>query len=251
MYLLNNFKIDGTKIKPFHTSPLLHKGRKFKQRMLIFMKIVEKGYKIADTNLHSAVMRGINMTILDYMFSLPDENWVCTDNFRIPFLMHHIIRSDQPNFFLWLFKRYVSKRDPVMISKEVNEKYKLCSLYPLQTLTTDYKCMFSKVEPILMQNMVLSIHVTKLLIDHGADPYHDPCILEDQEKVNPKLADFMKSYAQQKDVHKILKNLLMIEKRNDIQLPFHVMMNIATGHMAYDNPYSKKFIDNMYKKYYS
>lgn len=248
-YLMNHFMIDGKYIADFHISKLFHAGPHYKKRTKILRALVGRGYMINDTNLQSAVIMGVNKRVLEYMFNLPDTNWEYHECCRIPFLAHHMIREDW-DFFHRLFKLFIRRRDTEKIREEMNTPSWICYLYPLETITTNYRHCQARVEKVNSSEMVQTISIAKTLIDHGADPFYFKSILKDHSQMNPKLHDFMESYAHQKQAYQILQDLLRIQKRYSIEIPINAMINIATSHMTHSNLYTQKFVDRLYKKYY-
>ena len=243
-YLLDMFDICGFDIPNYKICDFfVYDQDLVEEKLAILKSLVEYGYKIVEYNLYNTAIHGINKPFLEYLITLPEKHWkwgIHTN--RIPFLIHRIMGSDDPQYFIGLLQKYVASKSKEELKYVLNLIPYCCNRKPIQILA-DY-CGN-------IRNIPLAIQTAKMLLDHDTDFYNSNIFINLEYKINPKFLAFVESYTHQKITRQVMQDLLRIEKHMGITIPLNIIIKISTEHMSIDNPYTKAFIDRLYKKYYS
>lgn len=245
-YVLDNFNLCAKDIAGYKISCLFfcdpdHGETKFH----ILQALVSKGYKVEEYGLYNALG---NKPVLEYLFDLPEDSWIYgVRTNRVPFLVNRMMHDADPSFFTQLLHRYLAPKSKEERKHVLNLTPVGVMRNPLQTISTFYGAR--NTCKILPHDMPRAIQTAKLLIDHGADPFHISCILREECEKNPQLAMFMESYAHQIHARQMLQDLLRVEKQCGMHLPFDVLVHTCTQHMRPDNPYNVRFIEHLYTRH--
>lgn len=257
-YLLRSQEILVADIPTYQLTPLFYYEEQEACRhnkLRVVKELLARGcqfseYALYNTHGNPKGPRGVFKPLLELLLDLPDTAWKSGKKTnRIPFLVSRIMRSDEPTYYLDLLHKF-AQRHP---REELRELMNLTPVgvfrNPLQTISTTYVQQYVTNE-LSRQDMPLAIHVAKVLMEYGADPFHDPRLLSAERRENPKLAHFMESYVHQKQARQVLHDLLRVEKGLHVALPYDVLVHTCTRHMQNDNPYNQAFVQRLSQKYY-